>query len=132
MVTEAVPGHRFTVERTERGGGTMRWTYTITPAGEHADTDATRSIGADEPRSTSDGQTGSAVTLSYQVLQPVPIMLHVILRLFLGCPDLEADLHRNLEISLARIDEMADGLQSTTGRSESAGTAPGDKQRPAS
>jgi hypothetical protein len=85
VVVAADPGRRFAIERTERGGGTMRWTYDLTPVERSTD-----------------------LTLSYEVLRPVPVMLHVILRLFLGCPDLHADLHRNLETSLARIEELAD------------------------
>ena len=73
------------------GGGTLRWTYTLTAA-----------------------QGGTDVTLGYQVLDPVPVMLHVVLRVFFGCRDLEADLHVNLETSLARIAELVEGRQVAT------------------
>ena len=95
VVVAVEPGREFAVDRTERGGGTMRWTYTLTPV-----------------------EAGTDVALSYEVLKPVPVMLHVILRLFLGCPDLEADLHRNLEASLARVAALTD-----------AGTVLADRER---
>ena len=45
--------------------------------------------------------------MSYQVLRPVPVSLHVILRLLFGVRDLRADLHANLQTSLRRLAEIA-------------------------
>lgn len=36
IVAAADPGRRSATERTEHGGGTLRWTYTLTPAGTAA------------------------------------------------------------------------------------------------
>ncbi len=79
----AEPGREFTFRRTERGGGTMRWSYRFAATG-----------------------SGTDVTLSYEATDPVPVGLHLILRLF-GVPDLQADLHDNLETSLERLDTYA-------------------------
>jgi hypothetical protein len=51
---------------------------------------------------------GTAVTQSYQVMRPVPIALHLILRGVLGVRDLRADLHANMETSLARVAAIAE------------------------
>lgn len=109
IVTEAEPGHRFTIERTEHGGGTMRWTYTLSPANPQPNT-VSAIPRSGEGGTDSGADAGTDVTLSYLVVKPVPLMLHVILRLLLGCPDLQADLHRNIQTSLARIDELAEAL----------------------
>jgi hypothetical protein len=83
VVTTVEPDRTFAISRTERGGGTMEWTYQIQP---HPD--------------------GSRVTLSYQVTSPVPLMLHIILRVLLGVRDLRADLHENMTVSLNRITDI--------------------------
>jgi hypothetical protein len=84
VVEVADRGREFSVTRTERGGGSIRWSYRFAP-------DA----------------AGTSVVLSYQVLRPVPVGLHVILRVLLGVRDLQADLHENLRTSLQRLAEVA-------------------------
>lgn len=85
VVTVAEPGRAFAFSRTERGGGTMQWRWDV---------------------EASDG--GSEVTLSYEVLDPVPVGLHMVLKLLLGVPDLEADLNENMRQSLDRIAAIAE------------------------
>jgi uncharacterized protein YndB with AHSA1/START domain len=94
VVDEADPPRRFSVTRTEKGAGTLRWTYRLEPIG--------------------DSQTG--VTLGYEVLAPVTTAFLVILRVLFGVTDLEADLHRNLVTSLDRIAAIAerDGARPAT------------------
>ena len=85
VVDTADRGREFAFTRTEPGGGTIRWFFRLEPdAG------------------------GTAATLGYQVLKPVPVGLHVILRAFLGVRDLEADLRLNITTSLGRIAEIAE------------------------
>jgi hypothetical protein len=52
----------------------------------------------------SDG--GTLVTLAYAVLKPVPVSLHVILRVLFGVKDLRADLHDNMALSLERLSDI--------------------------
>lgn len=85
VVETADRGREFAITRTEPGGGTIRWSYQLQPD-EH----------------------GTTVVHGYQVLRPVPIALHLILRLFLGVKDLQADLHANIEASLARLARIAE------------------------
>ena len=42
------------------------------------------------------------------MVRPVPIALHLILRGVLGVRDLRADLHANMETSLARVATIAE------------------------
>jgi polyketide cyclase/dehydrase/lipid transport protein len=83
VITRLDPDRTFAFSRTERGGGTMEWFYRLEPH-----------------------ENGSLVTLGYNVLQPVPKALHIILRLLLGVRDLRADLHENMVLSLNRITEI--------------------------
>jgi hypothetical protein len=83
VVTVVDPGRAFTFSRTEHGGGTMEWSYRLQP---HHD--------------------GSLVTLGYDVTSPVPLGLHIVLRILLGVRDLRADLHENMIVSLRRIAEI--------------------------
>jgi Polyketide cyclase / dehydrase and lipid transport len=83
QITAVEPGERFAFSRTERGGGTIEWSWRLAPDG---------------PNTT--------VTLGYEVLRPVPIALHVILRVLLGVKDLRADLHANMTGSLHRLDRI--------------------------
>ena len=46
--------------------------------------------------------------LGYQVLKPVPVGLHIILRAFFGVHDLEADLRLNMTTSLGRVAGIAE------------------------
>jgi hypothetical protein len=85
VVEIADRGQEFAFTRTEPGGGTIRWYYRFEPEA-----------------------TGTMTTLGYQVLKPVPIGLHVILRAFFGVRDLEANLRLNITTSLGRIAEIAE------------------------
>ncbi len=80
VITAVDPARRFAFARTERGGGTIEWYWRLAPAAD-----------------------GTEVTLGYVVLRPVPVMLHLILRLFFGVRDLHADLHQNMTASLDRL-----------------------------
>lgn len=84
VVAVADRGNEFAFTRTEHGGGSIRWYYRLSP---------------------SDG--GTSVALGYQVLRPVPVGLHVALRLLFGVRDLRADLHANMEASLRRLAQLA-------------------------
>jgi len=84
VVEVADRGREFAFTRTERGGGSIRWSYRLEPA-----------------------SGGTSVVLGYQVLRPVPVGLHVALRLLFGVRDLRADLHANMEASLLRLAEIA-------------------------
>lgn len=84
VVETADRGRQFAVTRAEPGGGTIRWSYRLEP-------DA----------------AGTTVTLAYDVLRPVPAGLHLMLRLLFGVRDLRADLHQNMQTSLARLAEVA-------------------------
>jgi ribosome-associated toxin RatA of RatAB toxin-antitoxin module len=86
VVDQADPPREFSVTRTEKGAGTLRWVYRLEPIG--------------------DAQTD--VTLAYEVLTPVTTAFLVILRLLFGVTDLEADLHGNLCSSLDRIAVIAE------------------------
>ncbi|MGI5125382.1 SRPBCC family protein [Pseudonocardia sp. CA-107938] len=83
VVDVADAPREFAVTRTEPGGGSIRWTYLLSPDG-----------------------TGTEVALRYDVLQPVPVGLHVVLRVLLGVRDLHDDLHANMETSLQRIAQI--------------------------
>jgi hypothetical protein len=83
VVTTLDPDRTFAFSRTERGGGTMEWFYRLEPHGN-----------------------GSLVTLGYDVTSPVPLGLHIVLRVLLGVRDLRADLHENMIVSLRRISEI--------------------------
>ncbi|HEY5852741.1 MAG TPA: SRPBCC family protein [Aldersonia sp.] len=83
VVDTAERGREFAVTRTEHGGGTIRWSYRFEPA-----------------------TPGTTVVQSYQVLRPVPLLLHVIVRLF-GVRDLRADLHQNMHTSIRRLADVA-------------------------
>jgi hypothetical protein len=84
VVSVADRGREFAFTRTERGGGSIRWSYRLEPEGG-----------------------GTSVVLGYQVLRPVPVGLHVMLRLLFGVRDLRADLRANMETSLRRLAELA-------------------------
>jgi hypothetical protein len=84
VVQTTEPGREFAFTRTERGGGTIRWFYRFTPSG-----------------------TGTLVEHGYQVVRPVPIALHIILRVLLGVHDLRDDLHQNMTTSLRRLADAA-------------------------
>ncbi|GAA2746882.1 SRPBCC family protein [Terrabacter aerolatus] len=85
VVTAAEPGRVFSFSRTERGGGTLRWTYEMERAGGEQ----------------------CRVSLAYEVVDRVPTALQVILKLLFGVDDLEADLHQHMELSLERLAVLA-------------------------
>lgn len=84
VVVATDPGKEFAFTRTERGGGTIRWHYRFTAA-----------------------TGGTTVELGYQVLRPVPVGLHLFLRIFFGVRDLRADLRQNMTTSLQRLAAVA-------------------------
>ncbi|MDT7744143.1 MAG: hypothetical protein QOE59_3221 [Actinomycetota bacterium] len=96
VVDVADPGREFAFTRTERGGGSIRWRYRLQPEGD-----------------------GTSVEHSYEVLEPVPRGLHVMLRLAFGVRDLSDDLHANMEHSLTRLAAVAEAGY----RARSAGSA---------
>jgi hypothetical protein len=85
VVVAADPGRVFAFARTERGGGTLQWTYHLAPV---------------PPR-------GTSLTLGYEVTHPVPAGLHVFLKLVFRVDDLAEDLHQNMATSLDRIAALA-------------------------
>ena len=85
VVETADRGREFAFTRTEPGGGTIRWYFRFDPGADHTTTE-----------------------LGYQVLKPVPVSLHLILRALLGVRDLRADLHQNMTTSLRRVAEIAE------------------------
>lgn len=85
VVVTAERGSEFAFTRTEPGGGTIRWSYRFEPG-----PDAT-----------------TTTELGYQVLKPVPVLLHLALRALFGVRDLRADLHQNMTTSLDRLAAIA-------------------------
>ena len=84
VVQTADRGREFAFTRTEHGGGTIRWFYRFTPS-----------------------RNGTTVEHGYQVLRPVPVALHIILRVLFGVRDLRGDLHQNITTSLHRLADAA-------------------------
>ena len=93
VVETADRGREFAFTRTEPGGGTIRWFYRFTPTAG-----------------------GTVVEHGHEVLRPVPIGLHLTLRLLFGVRDLRADLHRNMTTSVARLADAADRHPAETGQ----------------
>lgn len=85
VVETAERGRQFAFTRTEPGGGTIRWFYRFEP-----------------------GSGGTTTELGYQVLKPVPVFLHLMLRAFFGVRDLRADLHENMTVSLQKLAGIAE------------------------
>jgi hypothetical protein len=85
VVETAERGRELAFTRTEPGGGTIRWFYRFEP-----------------------GPDGTSTELGYQVLRPVPVFLHLILRALFGVRDLRADLHQNMATSLQRLASIAE------------------------
>lgn len=84
VVETADRGREFAITRTEPGGGTIRWFYRFAPSG-----------------------AGTTVEHGYEVVRPVPLGLHIALRLLFGVRDLRADLHQNMTTSLGRLADLA-------------------------
>lgn len=87
VVDVADAPREFAVTRTEPGGGSIRWTYRIAPDGD-----------------------GAVVALRYDVLKPVPVGLHVVLRVLFGVRELHDDLHANMCTSLDRIADIVGAI----------------------
>ena len=108
VVETAERGKEFAVSRTEPGGGTIRWFYRF-----EADSG------------------GTMAELGYQVLRPVPVFLHLALRVLFGVRDLRADLHENMTVSLRRLagiaERQAEGAETS---SPEPGRPPGQGDRP--
>lgn len=85
VVETADRGREFAFTRTEPGGGTIRWFYHFEP-----------------------GSNGTMTQLGYQVLRPVPVFLHLVLRALFGVRDLRADLHQNMTDSLQKLAGIAE------------------------
>lgn len=83
VVEKAQPGRKFAFVRTARLGGTLRWRFRFLPSGG-----------------------GTTVIESYEVVRPVPRILHLLVRLY-EVPDLAADLRANMRASLRRLAEIA-------------------------
>jgi hypothetical protein len=85
VVEVADAPREFGFARSERGAGTVRWYYRMDPTDD-----------------------GTSVAAGYEVLRPVPLALHVILRMLFGVRDLRADLHANMQASLERLTAIAE------------------------
>ncbi|HUR75686.1 MAG TPA: SRPBCC family protein [Sporichthya sp.] len=80
VVLTADPGREFAFSRTEVGGGTVEWRYTFTPEG-----------------------TGTRVTESYEVTDPVNALGWFIIDTLYGLKDRRSDLRAGMTTSLERI-----------------------------
>ena len=80
VVLTADPGKEFAFSRTEVGGGTVVWRYTFTPEG-----------------------TGTRVTESYEVTDPVNALGWFIIDTLYGLKDRRSDLRTGMTTSLERI-----------------------------
>jgi uncharacterized protein YndB with AHSA1/START domain len=88
VVTEVVPGKAFAFARTEKFAGTVEWTYTFEP-------DA----------------SGTTVTESYRVTQPLSPMGWFIIGTLFGRKDRRTDLRTGMEQTLERMGEAAERPQ---------------------
>lgn len=80
VVTVADDGREFAFERTEVGGGTLEWRFSLRPQG-----------------------SGTLVTESYTVLKPVNALGWFIIDTLAGLKDRRRDLHEGMTRSLERI-----------------------------
>ena len=85
VVTVADPDRTFAFERTEAGGGTIEWRYTLEPEG-----------------------AGTRVTESYTVVKPVNLLGWFIIDTLAGLKDRRSDLKRGMTQSLERIAEIVE------------------------
>jgi len=85
VVTVADPGKEFTFTRTEPFGGTIEWKHVFTAEG-----------------------TGTRVTESYTVLQPLSIVGWFIIGTLYGLKDRQHDLRASMLASLDRLAEVAE------------------------
>lgn len=92
IVTVADPGREFTFTRSELIGGTIEWKHVLTPEG-----------------------TGTRVTESYTVLEPVPLLGWFFIGTLSGLKDRRGDLHRSMVHSLDRLADLAEREAATAG-----------------
>ena len=80
VVTAADRGRAFAFSRTEKGAGTIVWTYRFTPEG-----------------------TGTRVTESYEVTSPVQLFGWFVIGVLYGNKDRRSDLRRGMTTTLERL-----------------------------
>lgn len=80
VVTAADRGRAFAFSRTERGAGTIVWTYRFTPEG-----------------------TGTRVTESYEVTSPVQLFGWFVIGVLYGNKDRRSDLRHGMTTTLQRL-----------------------------
>lgn len=92
VVVTADPDREFAFARTEVGGGTVEWRYTFLPEG-----------------------TGTRVTESYEVTDPVKALGWFIIDTLYGLKNRRGDLRANMTTSLERIAAIVEApAESTT------------------
>jgi hypothetical protein len=85
VVVAAQPGREFAFSRTEKLAGTLVWRYLLEPDG-----------------------TGTRLTESYQVTQPITRLGWFIIGRLFGCHDRRAELRAGMDQTLRRIRETAE------------------------
>ncbi len=85
IVTVAERGQEFAFSRTEKGAGTVVWRYMFTPE-----------------------KSGTRVTESYDVTEPVTIFGWFIIGVLYGNKDRRTDLHRGMTQTLQRLAVLAE------------------------
>jgi hypothetical protein len=80
VVTSADRGRVFAFSRTEKGAGTIVWTYEFSPEGP-----------------------GTRVTESYEVISPVKLIGWFVIGVLYGNKDRRSDLRRGMTITLERL-----------------------------
>jgi uncharacterized protein YndB with AHSA1/START domain len=88
VVTEVAPGKAFAFARTEKFAGTVEWAYTFEP-----------------------DSSGTTVTESYRVTQPLSPMGWFIIGTLFGRKDRRTDLRTGMEQTLERMREAAERPQ---------------------
>ena len=80
VVTVAERGREFAFSRTEKGAGTVAWSYRLTPEA-----------------------TGTRVALSYDVTSPLSVIGWFVIGVLYGRKDRRGDLRRGMTTSLERL-----------------------------
>lgn len=88
VVTAADRGRVFAFSRTEKGAGTIVWTYRFTPEG-----------------------TGTRVTESYEVTSPVQLFGWFVIGVLYGNKDRRSDLRRGMTTTLQRLAALTEHLE---------------------
>jgi len=88
VVTVADPGREFAFTRTELGGGTMLWRYQFQPEG-----------------------TGTKVTESYEVIQPLTRFMWFVIERICGRRDRRSDLQHGMQQTLERVRAVVEAQQ---------------------